>query len=391
MARDNTESLTSRSRYTVVNPVPDSVLNRLFSKYPEGAPFDQRNGSSVAPFTLLAACSKYETAHEYLEGDGAFTGALIEQLNRLPWHNLSYAALCNSLPKLPYQTPECIGEGDRIVFTLERAQHEGLYFDIEPNRDGTYTVKAAGLQLGVGVGTKFKIRAPGVQDPGILVVQDVEASQCHARVEMLESRQVYIPRGAKAFLYHWCLSGAPLGVALGPGIQRPNTVGSIQITNQVAADVVVAGGGGNLELFRRKDSFIARTTGVYTLQLPKNTDSMALGSILERVARFHHHLLRPGPGDLNASIVMELCQVVTGTDGRSRMHSEGPESGARVMRDSFNLLSRPNAKYGMIIKNNSKHILYPYLFYFDPSGYSIHVRHLHGMIVYHRADIPPIG
>jgi hypothetical protein len=116
----------------------------------------------VSPFTLLAACGKHETAHEKrsLEDkwEGAFTDALITLLKKVPWYNLSYPTLCKSLPKLPYQKPECVGESDRIVFTLDRAGDDGLYFDIEPAGDGIYTVKDAGLMLGIGVGTKLASR-----------------------------------------------------------------------------------------------------------------------------------------------------------------------------------------------------------------------------------------
>lgn len=378
MARDKTESLTSTPRYSVSNPIPESVLNELFSQYPErGSLFDQSDTNSVTPFTLLAACGKYETAREYLEGSwrGAFTHALISQLNKLPWHNLSYASLCRSLPKLPYQTPECIGESDRIVFTLERAHCDGLYFDIEPRGDGTYIVKDAGLMLGIGVGTKFKIRGPKAQASGMLIVEDVEASRCRARVEWSENHQGRILRGAKAFLYHWCLGDGPLRVALGPGVERPCTTDSVRIIGQHSqAEVVVANSGDNLELVRRKDSFIARTTQVSKLTLPKYFDSVTLESILNRVARFHRHLLRGGPGDVNDSITMELCQVIKGTDGRIRPYSEGPESGTRVMNNRVDIRFRRDAKYGILVKNNSPHVLYPYLFYFDPSVYSIHVR-----------------
>lgn len=382
---------TSAPRSSVSEPIPESVLDKLFSKYSEaGKGGSLSDEKSPAPFTFLAASGKMEVACEYLENswEGAFTKALISQLGNeeLPWHNLSYAALCKSLPKLPSQTPECVGESDRIVFSLNRVEHDGLYFDVEPINDTTYTVKDAGLALGIRVHTKFIIRDPAAQDLGTLIVEDVEASYCRARAELSKSHQGGIPKGAKAFLHHWCLGDTPLQVALQPGIKRPDVSNSVRIIDHWETDwekdskmdVVVAQSGDKLELIRRKDSYIARTTEVHKLDLPNTddaaTDGVTLKNILERVARFHHHLLRKGPGRVNPSIIMEICQVEPGEDGRYRMN----KASSRVMGDRVNIQSRLGARYGMIIRNTSGHTLYPYLFYFDPSGYSIQVGSLSG-------------
>jgi hypothetical protein len=382
---------TSAPRSSVSEPIPEPVLVKLFSKYSEaGKGGSLCDENSLIPFTFLAASGKTEVACEYLENrwggswEGAFTKALISQLGNeeLPWHNISYAALCKSLPKLPSQTPECVGESDRIVFSLNRAKNDGLYFDIEPINDTKYMVKDAGLALGIRVHTKFIIRDPAAQDLGTLIVEDVEVSQCRARAELSESHQGGIPKGAKAFLHHWCLGDTPLQVALQPGIKRPDVSNSFRIIDHwetdwekdSKVDVVIAKSGDNLELIRRKDSYIARTTKVHKIDLPNTTVDVTLEGMLEKVAWFHHHLLRKSPGRVNDSIIMEFCQVDRGEDGRYRMNKEG----SRVMEDRVDIHSRPDVKYGMIIRNKSRHTLYPYLFYFDPSGYAIQVSTLSG-------------
>ena len=379
MARDKTKYLTPR--FTGSKEIPISVLNDLLSRYPEMVPlFGQGNEHSILPFTLLAACSKHETAHETpsLEGkgswEGAFTSALITLLQKVPWHNLSYATLCKSLPKLPYQKPECVGESNRIVFSLERAKDNCLYFDIEPMGDGVYAVKDAGLTLGIGAGTRFKIRGSEAQDLGTLIVEsreDVEASQCRAKAELSETHQGSIPRDAKALLHHWCLGNGPLRVALDAGIEHPTATASIQIVDQHSKpDVVVAKDGNNLVLHRRHPQFIVTTTNIHKVELPKNTEKVALERILAKVARFHFHLLREGPGKLRSMITLELCQVAQGSDGRYHKCEEVP----RVMDEELDLPFDPEARYGMVITNKFNQALYPYLFYFDPSEYSIHVR-----------------
>jgi len=228
MARDKTRFL--QPRYTDCTPIPAPLLNELSSKYPEtGGLFGKPNAhGAMPPFILLAACGKHETAHEeHPEGgwEGAFTNALIDLLNNVPWHNLSYTTLCKSLPKLPFQTPECIGESNRVVFSLERTTDEGFYFDIEQNNEedgaGGWIVKGAGVTLGVGVGTQFSIHGPEGQNLGTLIVENVERFRCRARVKLPENHQGGIPEGAKAFLDHWSLGDEPLRAALGPGVEAP--------------------------------------------------------------------------------------------------------------------------------------------------------------------------
>jgi hypothetical protein len=356
----------------------------------------------MLPFTLLAACSKYETAHEtrslQVEGswEGAFTAALITLLQNVPWHNLSYATLCKSLPKLPYQKPECVGQCNRIVFTLERAEDDCLYFDIEPTGDGMYTVKDAGLTLGIGAGTRFKIRGPEAQDLGALIVEsgeDVKASQCCAKAELSENHQGSIPQGAKALLHHWCLGNEPLRVALDAGIERPDVPASVEIVDRHSnPDLVVVENGDNLVLDRQRPQFIVTTTNVRRLELPGRAGKVALESVLTRVARFHYHLLRKGPGNLAGMITLELCRVKQGSDGRHHKSEWDPKPGASVMDIELDLPFDPEARYGMVITNHSKHKLYPYLFYFDPSEYSIRVRiftkygHFTSVLIFFRSD-----
>jgi len=384
MARDKTRCL--QPRYTDCTPIPAPLLNELLLKYPEtGDLFAKHNvDGAMPPFILLAACGKHETAHEgHTEGTrkwkGAFTNALIDLLNKVPWHNLSYATLCKSLPKLPSQTPECVGESNRVVFSLERIIDEGFYFDIEPNNEGggsDWIVICAGVTLGIGVGTQFSIRGPEGQNLGTLIVENVERVRCRARVKLLECHQDYIPEGAKAFLDHWRLGDGPLRVALGPGVEAPPILTeSVQLTDRPSeACVSINKRGDILKLHRQQASYIAQTTSVSRLDLPKNTDSAALAIILEKIARFHHHLLRRSPEEAIGNVTVELCQVIKETDGRYHMQREGSESGTRVMNDAVSLRFRPNARYGIVIKHSWTQPLYPYLFYFDPSDYGINVR-----------------
>ena len=95
---------------------------------------------------------------------------------------------------------------------------------------------------------------------------------------------------------------------------------------------------------------------------------MALERILAKVARFHFHLLQESPGNLRSTITLELRQVAQGSDDRYHKCEETPIP-ASVMDKELDLPLDPEARYGMV-----KPALYSYLYYFDASEYSIHVR-----------------
>jgi hypothetical protein len=265
--------------------IPGSVLRKSASDYPDRETLlDQTEGGLTSPVVLLAACGKHQLARETCSAagvfGGVFTAALIETLDTLPWDNLSYANLFKSLPKLPDQTPECIGASERVVFTLDEAQDAGVYFDIEAGEDGLYTVEGAGQALGIAARTECLICAPDSQVLGSLIVDDVTSRQSRAHVKLQEGHQDLIPYGVKALLQHWFLCDGPLRIAVQGGVEGLQTTATVKLVDQPSeAEVVVAKREGNLELDRR-DPLIPYATAVRTVKLREGTDSRGIQNLL---------------------------------------------------------------------------------------------------------------
>ena len=370
-------------RSALCTDIPGPELEVLFSEYPEARDFsNQAQGSRSSPFTLLAACGKREVAHEGCSPNGlwggSFTNALIEALDTLPLDESSYATLYKSLHKLPYQNPEFVGATNRIIFTLAEVKEDGLYFDISAREDGRYTVQKAGIALGIGPGTRFEVLARNFQALGSLIVEDVETFQCHARAELEKADPGGIPDSARAVLRDWSPYDGPLRVALGHGVGAPpstsDNAARFRVVEDANADVVISMREINMEI-QRRDPLIPAATGVPTITFPSKTDASSVEGILTGIAHFNHHLFRESHSSLGETVTVELYRLKRGMDRRFR--PENPDKPTNLLvNNSVDVRFPPKAPYGMLIKNSSPYALYPYLFYFNPSRYSIVVRAL---------------
>lgn len=382
-ARDLQESVSRYTHFDQVLPcnVPDEYHQIMTAK--RRRPFTEAGRSdSLLPFVLLAGCGQYESAYEArlentISPGGHFTTALIKLLSEMPPGSLSYGTLIKSLPVLPHQTPECVGMTDRLLFTLERAADEGIYFDIKPETPDSpvYVVQEAGCMLGIMVGVEFKVRMrDSIENLGSLTVTDVGVRSCTASVTVTSSGGGF-PPAAKAYLHSWSYNEGALKVAVGDGVifpLGPEDKYAALVESIEQADLVLLEEGTHWSV-ERCDSFIAARTQAPRVTLPV-ADGETLTRILRAITHFHYHLLRPGgPVPFEHRITVHLYRVIRSTSETSGWVSRGFEL-MKTDQSQVSLVHSKDTWYGIELVNNSPLDLYPSLFYFDPADYSISVR-----------------
>jgi hypothetical protein len=359
-----------------VDHIPEDILQELQSTYRQ---------YPIELCTVLSASDIREKAYECVQPDkkygGRFTAVLVDTLSNLsPQSNMSYATLYKCLPTLQYQTPKFMGATRRFLFSLNEAPDEGIFFDIEEEKHPLYTVQGAGTALGIKPGAEFRILS-GSRDVGSLVVEPegVEMFECHARAELGEDyRGTIPPPNARVVLHNWSLYDRPLQVAVEGGAPRPDDTQAVRFIDRSSeADVVITKRGEDLEL-TRSTIFIVESTGIRTIKLPATTDQQRLQTILTTVAHFNHHLLRDSPQPLGSDVTVELYRVEE--DG-GRYFKDKREPRNLLEGDTLCIPFRSDALYGILIKNHSRYSLYPNIFYFDPSNYTISVSILINVIV----------
>jgi hypothetical protein len=331
-------------------------------------------------FVLLAACHKRELAGESRTGPkgitiGIFTNAIIDALSELRSYNLSYATLTERstravAARTNTQTPECVGNGNRILFKLDVTEGD-VPFELAKAIDGLYIIFKAGEAQGISRGTTFNVRTRG-QDSVLLGTLEVvgpayDMDSSYAKPSFDPDLD---PENLWAFLHKLSYSEAPLKVCLGSaGLFYPEQTGTVKVTDINAADVVLSKDGYSWVLERKEPRIVRECSSHITL--PVHVQSSHLNNVLAGIAHFNYHLTRTNPFHSNEAVTIEMYQVTKQSnnifcpkDGNDLVRGEVAE----LVFDSY-----AEANYGFTLKNKSATDWYPYLFHFDPDDYSIYV------------------
>ena len=352
---------------------------------------------------LLAACGEKQVAYETRSPEhgprGAFTDALVNQLRQAMLDRITYSDLIDSLPDLIHQRPQCEGSNkDSVLFDgkVVNARSKQL-FRLRMAR-GKFEVEAGRIH-GVTLGTEFLIQDPNAEwdHLGVLVAEVVLANSS-ILVHRSEDAEFVVPIGAKARLSDWKNSQSILRVFVNPdsshllanslaGKEAKNSGYSVSTKSFTRVDSPLNAhlslsltADGELHI-QRLDSLISNhACNPVRFALKNGLDH--LPSILDAISQFRYHLERNRSNDFLQPVSEHLEDDTAGMVTLQLYRLKRTEAGFRVPdRDNGDLFranvarlkAEEGVKYGIEITNHSPHDLFPYLFYFDPSDYSIQV------------------
>ncbi|KAJ7073786.1 caspase domain-containing protein [Mycena amicta] len=383
-------SISARRSVETHIPLPENLDRYLF-----GRTLDEDTLPSIIhPYTrshvLLAACHQQqpEHAHEILSAGGSprgfFTDALIRRLRAMGPPDagrvrVTYQELVKSLGTLPNQHPQCLGkhkdwyifENEGPVFLGGLRTYEVLDVPSDSVASGDEREQDAVLASLV-----FVAVAVGLSSSILKLLQ--------AELEEDTLVGVFLPSGTRLVVHNPDNEAPMIKVfidendddelsALTPAdltIVR-SLPGFIVAGSFALADIVIRRTSDQqFSLSRREPTLVSCGLQDVMVSLPLES----LPHTLDAVAAFHHHLrLAPPHRDspLRGKVTLEMYKLVG--DYGSRV----PDTDVGNLLDGGNdgvgtrLLFDANAKYGFSICNYSKLELFPYLFYFDPTSYSV--------------------
>jgi hypothetical protein len=300
-----------------------------------------------------------------------------------------YADLLSRLPELINQKPQCEGENKkRFLFNGKVATVNPKAFQLVVT-NGKITVRIGSIQ-GVVVGTEFAVlgldstpSSPKVLGTLVALSLAIDSS----RLGHSPGAGTFdIPEGAKAVVSDWKNDALTLNVAveleakdqvaraLFPkrDITQGNEVkcmlnnGFVQVSERANADIVVKRGSATDQILdiERLDSLI-----------PKYANKLDhFPYIFGGIVQFNYHLARHrGDDPFEQKVSLELFRLKQ----HSNMEWMPDEKiGNLLNNNDARVHADKAARYGLAITNRSHDDLFPYLFYFDPSDYSISVRYL---------------
>jgi hypothetical protein len=255
----------------------------------------------------------------------------------------------------------------------------------------------AGSVQGIVVGTEFAVLnldalPASRRHLGILVAVSVDIN-----FSILDycpgSDRFVLPREAKAVVSDWKNDAIVLKVAVEletedelaqvlfperdltkPGeVERILSARFVNVIERTKADIVVkrhAAGDDNL-VIERLDNLIPKYANLTTEFNPGNKFDR-FPFIFEAISQFNYHLGRHrGDDPFEHLVSLELFKLKRRMSIGEFLPDE--KVGNLLVNNDARLLADRSARYGLAITNHSRHDLFPYLFYFDPSDYSISV------------------
>jgi hypothetical protein len=392
-------SATARSVITT-RPIPSTLDSAIWmSDYSRSAREEIPPGFQhkfMESHVLLAACQQDQFAYEVLEGGcrrGFFTSSLVKQLRQVALDRVTYSELFDLLPESNDQKPHCEGTNkNKILF---RGMVKGGYaktFQLVTNPDKSVEVKAGRIH-GVDRATEFTVldrngASPSTEELGILV-----ADQVYETFSLLMPRPgdsaFIVPTGARAVVSDWKNDALTMKVFVNPDLgdqlaayifptqdtiqpHRSHKRNFIQVNSRSEASVVIwLDSGGDL-VVESLDPLISKYA-IPTTSFALQHQLKHVPDILEAIAHFNFHLgLYQDSNPLGEEVKMELYRLIGPRDNRT----PDTKIGNLLLHDHATIVVDESAKYGVAMVNHSLYDLFPYLFYFDPSLYSIDVSSL---------------
>ncbi|CAG8685517.1 5092_t:CDS:2, partial [Acaulospora colombiana] len=379
---DNTGNAESTSRRTrsirVTHELPDDVDRDIFRR--KGArsiavpTTFQYNG--VASHVLLAACAANELAIEE-GGRGAFTRALLKTINDIGYQNLTYEEFIRHLPTLHKQTPRCEGDNrGRYFFDTQAPARDNSFFEVQ--MEGNDLVVKAGTVHGIDNMTEFALyqrRDKNSAPIGYFTVRNVKVSSSTLKVNH-SSQSIALPAYAMA------VKSVRVSYTGKSGLKQVHAAlqGEMATNDpRLQQYAVVPRDQSALEIDMSGDRVVFNTVNprLHALgysRMPfrvKADEPKIIRSIIQAGSEFDKFLhLEPATRRIKDYIKVEFVKIMRPAD-RHYGPAVRDANGVNLCNGDLVQIPAGDTLYGIKIINNSSQQLYPHLFLFDCSDFSI--------------------
>ncbi|KAH7337507.1 caspase domain-containing protein [Rhizoctonia solani] len=388
--------------------IPDTIDKDILSSRPTPSPSSDPNDVRriESPFSAnqishihFAACGDEEKAWEEKDR-GAFTVALLKNIQAHGVDKITYHNLMISLPNLPRQSPHCYGiHTSRVLFNSRVPSRKIIFIPVKLQNGAL--VLQAGAASGVTYQSIWELHAFPTEDSpslGRFYAQAPKVSTVELKPEegdqasweppagQLYARQ--IRQGSGNELKVWFSPEAKLAIfesstvdggALQPGSSEYE-VGYVVHEEPDSAKLIVELSDSRTTrevVFRLNDSR-AEEYDLATLEKRKPVQRDEVEKVLFAAAKWHWHLDRT-PETVRSAVTIELVKLPqTAGDLDDFEADDNPPSASAELYEVLDsstgvvdLVVEPDALYGVKVNNNINIPLYIRAFYFNPTNFTI--------------------
>lgn len=375
---------------TLMKDVPSHLDNDILAGARGGRLSKGFLQKGLRSHVLMAACGQAQQAvDDRIHKRGVFTHALVTALKTIGADRLTYTEVLQRMERLPMQDPQCEGfHQDRIFFHSKAPSAGRVFYNVHLDEKGSVIIEA-GSAHGITSGTEFAIHSSqDFKDDsllGTLVVTEVEPFSCSARFPLGTDKNNLLEKGpafaleTKAgkqadFRIHVPLDKAFLcvfdAIALEMKYIDPEHGKIVVVEKKQNPDLEVALEGGGI-VFNILDHRITRY-GLTRMPYSVAADVQEVYPVMRAAAHYYWHLNRTSliPA-LEGQLHVEFTRLEKASVDINFQPVLGPTGPNLNLFGVIDLVADGRFKYGMKITNDSPFDLYPSIFLFDNSDFSI--------------------
>jgi hypothetical protein len=317
---------------------------------------------------------------------GAFTTSILEALGQVRLDQITYYDLFNQLPRSGSHRPHCGGfNKHRLVFSTTLGTDRKT-FRLTEHQKGTLEAEPTGTHHEI-VDQGGNAKVFSFEDPRMLILDVADAdslilSRMDRGDEFVTHQRERVPvsdsENPESILTVFIKQDFEKRLASilsqpNRGMQnyRPQWV---QVDDPSDANVKLSSDSSCSFKIETSFDIIPGSSNIIP-QFEREHELNDLLNVLHAVAHFNYHLLHNNGHEIEQKFHIELY-LLTDVEGD---HVPNLEVGNLLKDNESRIVFDKHANYGFTIVNDTEHSLFLYLFYFDPSDYSIGVSSLFQM------------
>ncbi|KAF8970573.1 caspase domain-containing protein [Flammula alnicola] len=347
----------------------------------------------VKSYVFLSACSSEEFAKE-VDRRGCFSSALLKLLREVGPHSIKYSEIIPRLEKINGQNPQCEGfNRHRLIFDGYMPPYQGIFFAVRRDSESNTLTLMAGSAHGFIKGDEFTVYGGNLKDSkekplGILCITksglDTSTLEfCHgtsktsifALPDSVPTFAVYTRSTSNKTALLLYIEPSDNSMSLVKGIISENLQSIHFVSTPTSAHIALSTDKkGKRLLFEVVDKNVTSEKFKCRKEVPtvlRQNDSEDLARILKGLSHYYWHLYRNPDTDSKFDCQRVSVAFYKLNKAEARLVPEDEQDNLNINNVVHVDVGDEEVLYGLKVINESSRDLFPVLFYFDNTDFSI--------------------
>ncbi|KAF8968723.1 caspase domain-containing protein [Flammula alnicola] len=350
----------------------------------------------VKSYVFLSACSSEEFAKE-VDRRGCFSSALLKLLREVGPHSIKYSEIIPRLEKINGQNPQCEGfNRHRLIFDGYIPPYQGIFFAVRRDSESNTLTLMAGSAHGFIKGDEFTVYGGNLKDTkekplGILCITKsgldtstlefcpgTSKASTFALPDSVPTFAVYTRSTSNKTALLLYIEPSDNSMSLIKGIISENLQSIHLVSTPTSAHIALSTDKkGKRLLFEVVDKNVTSEKFKCRKEVPtvpRHGDSEDLARILKGLSHYYWHLYRNPDTDSTFDGQRVSVAFYKLNKAEAPLVPEDEQDNLNINNVVHVDVGDEEVLYGLKVINESRRDLFPVLFYFDNTDFSISER-----------------